>query len=102
MHSGPYTSLQAAVGHYRNPAASLQNYDGGQLRGDLQSLVFNQQQLNAGILNNLDQRVAQPLQLNGQEVQSIVAFLGSLTDPTAVSRAGNIPTNVPSGLPVND
>ena len=102
MHAGAYTSLQAVVGHYRNPANALRNYDGGQLRGDLQSLVFNQQQLNAGILNNLDPRVAQPLQLSGPEVQALVAFLGSLTDPTAVSRASDIPSNVPSGLPVND
>lgn len=101
MHSGPYTSLQAAVAHYRNPAASIENYNAGQLRGDLQSQVFNQQQLNAGILNNLDPRVA-PQQLNQQDVQNIVAFLNSLTDPTAVSRAADIPTNVPSGLPVND
>jgi cytochrome c peroxidase len=101
MHAGAYTTLGNAVAHYRNPANALRNYDGSQLRGDLQSLVFNQEQLNAGILDNLDQRVA-PQQLNGQDVQAIVAFLESLTDPTALSRANDVPTNVPSGLPVND
>jgi cytochrome c peroxidase len=101
MHSGSYTSLAAVVSHYRNPGAALRNYNSGQLRGDLQSLVFTQQQLNAGILNNLDQR-AQPQNLSGPDVQALVAFLDSLTDPTAVSRANDIPANVPSGLPVND
>ena len=101
MHDGAYTTLEAAVGHYRNPAASLQNYDAGQLRGDLQSLVFTQQQLNAGILNNLDPVLRNPIALNPQEVADIVAFLNALTDPAAVQRANDVPSNVPSGLPVN-
>lgn len=101
MHSGPYTTLNGVVAHYRNPANALRNYNGGQLRGDLQSLVFTQQQINAGILNNLDPQV-QPVQLNQQDVADIVAFLNALTDPTAVQRANDIPASVPSGLPVND
>ena len=102
MHSGPYASLEAVVGHYRNPGASLQNYNANQLRGDLQSLVFTQQQLNANILNNLDPVLQTPIALNNQDVADIVAFLNALTDPTAVQRATDIPANVPSGLPVND
>ena len=102
MHSGPYASLEAVVGHYRNPAASLQNYNSNQLRGDLQSLVFTQQQLSANILNNLDPVLRTPIALNNQDVADIVAFLNALTDPTAVQRASDVPANVPSGLPVND
>lgn len=102
MHSGPYTSLAAAVGHYRNPGASLRNYNAGQLRGDLQSLVSTQAQLNAGILNNIDPVIGAGIPLSNQDVQDLVAFLGALTDPTAVSRANDVPPSVPSGLPVND
>ena len=102
MHSGPYTSLEAVVGHYRNPATSLQNYNANQLRGDLQSLVFTQQQLNADILTNLDPVLRTPIPLNNQDVADIVAFLNALTDPTAVQRATDVPANVPGGLPVND
>lgn len=102
MHSGSYTTLTEVVRHYRNPGQALQNYDPSQLRGDLQPLVFTQQQLNANILNNLAPQLRNPNPLNNQEVADIVAFLGALTDPTAVQRATDIPANVPSGLPVND
>ena len=101
-HSGAYTSLHAVVAHYRNPAAALRNYDPGQLRGDLQSQVSVQQQLDAGILNNLDPRLVPPPQLNNQDVADIVAFLNSLTDPNVRALAGSRPATVPSGLPVTD
>jgi len=100
-HSGAYTSLTNIVTHYRNPAAQLRNYDAGQLRGDFQSLVSVQEQLNAGILDNLDPTLAQQLPLSAQDVADIVAFLESLSDTTAVSRANDVPDTVPSGLPVN-
>ena len=72
------------------------------MRGDLQSLVFTQQQLSANNLNNLDPVLRTPIALNNQDVADIVAFLNALTDPTAVQRASDVPANVPSGLPVND
>jgi cytochrome c peroxidase len=100
MHSGAYTSLGNVVRHYRNPAAALNQYDPTQLRSDLSSLVFTQQQLAAGILNNLDPIVAPPLPLNNGEVADLVAFLESLTDPNAQSNQA--PASVPSGLPVGN
>lgn len=99
MHSGPYTTLGAAVRHYRNPAQALRNYNPNQLRGDLQGQVSTAAQINAGVLNSIDPRAA-GVALNNAEVNDIVAFLNALTDPAAVQRANDIPANVPSGLPV--
>jgi cytochrome c peroxidase len=100
MHSGAYTTLAAVVRHYRNPRESLRNYDATQLRADLQGVVTVQQQIAAGALDSVDPIVDVPLPLNDQEVDQLVAFLGSLTDPAALQRADQRPASVPSGLPV--
>lgn len=97
MHAGAYTTLDAVVRHYRNPAQSLRNYDSSQLDPRLSGEVHVQEQLNAGILNTLDPLLA-PVALNNNEVDDLVAFLGSLTDPTAALVVA--PATVPSGLPV--
>ncbi len=100
MHSGAYTTLTAAVAHYRNPAQSLRNYNPNQLRADLRGEVHTADQLNAGILNTLDPLVNAPINLNQGDVADIVAFLESLTDPNATNTVGIVPPSVPSGLPV--
>ena len=99
MHAGAYTSLQATVRHYINPANALRNYNPNQLQPRFRGQVRVQEQLAAGILNNLDPVVAAPNPLNNQEVQDLVAFLESLTDP-ALDQV-QAPASVPSGLPVD-
>lgn len=98
MHAGAYTSLNAVVGHYRNPANSLRNYNPNQLDPRFRGQVRTAEQLAAGVLNNLDPQLA-PVQLNGNDVDDLVAFLESLTDPTAA--AVTAPATVPSGFPVD-
>jgi cytochrome c peroxidase len=50
----------------------------------------------------LDALVRSPLTLSDAEVDDLVAFLRSLTDPAARDLSGTIPPSVPSGLPVAD
>lgn len=100
MHSGSYTSLAAVVRHYINPGQALRNYNAGQLDPRFQTQVHVADQLAAGVLNNLDPALAAPNPLNANEVNDLVSFLESLTDPGALQVT--VPTRVPSGLPVAD
>jgi cytochrome c peroxidase len=100
MHDGAYTTLEAAVRHYQNVPTVQQNYDPTQLRADLRDSAKVDPTTTAAVLATLDQRVSTPLNLTDGEVQEIVAFLRSLTDPAAVDQSAEIPASVPSGLPV--
>lgn len=97
-HSGAYTSLEAVVRHYINPARALQAYDPGQLEARLQGQVHNQESIAAGLLQSLDPVLRQPNPLNDGQVADLVEFLRSLTDPAPLPAA---PPSVPSGLPVD-
>ncbi len=97
-HSGAYTSLEAVVRHYINPARALQTYDPAQLEARLQGQVHNQESIAAGLLDNLDPVLRQPNPLDDAQVADLVDFLRSLTDPTPLPAA---PPSVPSGLPVD-
>lgn len=97
-HSGAYTTLEAVVRHYINPAQAVQNYDPSQLDPRLQSQVHVQESIAAGLLQSIDPVLRQPNPLNPQEVGDLVEFLRSLTDPNPAPAA---PPSVPSGLPVD-
>jgi cytochrome c peroxidase len=102
MHDGAYTTLEAAVRHYLNTATALRAYDASQLREDLRpSHVSDPSTLDA-MAATLDALVQAPLALSDAEVDDLVRFLKSLTDPAARDLSGAIPPSVPSGLPVGD
>ena len=100
MHDGAYTTLEAAVRHYVDPAASLTNYDPSVLRPELQGTYLDDPAQLERILQTLDERVAVPLTLSDADVADLVAFLRSLTDPAASGLGALVPETVPSGLPV--
>ncbi|MBL0212247.1 MAG: cytochrome-c peroxidase [Holophagaceae bacterium] len=101
-HAGGYASLKAVVRHHLNPRQSLQTYDPNQLPSRFASQVRNQDIIQAGVFNTLDPIVAAPLALSEAEVGDLVEFLHSLTDPGALDQSGEVPSSVPSGLPVPD
>ncbi|MCA8913301.1 MAG: c-type cytochrome, partial [Planctomycetes bacterium] len=100
MHNGAFTTLQEVVNHYRNKAQSTNGFTGQNMvqAADLASTLLP--------TNNVLQTPSQlflnvPGNLTAQQVNDIVAFLNALTDPDAVNRLNEIPTSVPSGLPVD-
>ncbi|MBA3522597.1 MAG: cytochrome-c peroxidase [Gemmatimonadales bacterium] len=99
MHDGAFTTLRAAVAHYLDVPASLRSYDASQLDPALQGSVLNDAASVERILAALDPRVSGRLDLSDAEVDAIVEFLKSLTDPEPLPSA---PATVPSGLPVQD
>lgn len=98
MHSGSYTSLEAVVNHYRNPANSIRNYNAAQLDPRFRNQVHVQEQINLGILGSISPLI-QPVGLSNNDVNDLVAFLNSLTTDGAGSIAA--PARVPSGMPID-
>lgn len=102
MHDGAYTTLDAAVRHYRDVSESLTGYDDQVLRPELQGTYLDDLGYLEAILQTLDDRVATPISLSESDVADIVAFLRSLTDPGATDLGHLVPAEVPSGLPVGE
>lgn len=102
MHNGAYRTLESVVRHYTNPDSAHRAYDVTQLdlalrtthRGDATSM--------STVLKNLDFLLQPGVRLTPAEQADLVAFLKSLTDPTARDLSSAIPASVPSGLPVRD
>lgn len=102
MHDGAYTTLTAAVAHYRNPTASLRNFDAGQLAALLQGLVDRNPARQDARALAIDNRVRDGTRLNDGELADLVAFLNALTDASARDLSAFVPASVPSGLPLDD
>ena len=100
MHDGAYASLEAVVHHYNNVDSALKSYDVSQLDPSLRASYHGDAATIKALLSSLDPRLQQPLGLSEGELKTLVAFLKSLTDPSARDMSGVIPSSVPSGLPV--
>jgi cytochrome c peroxidase len=100
MHNGAYTTLEAVVRHYDNASLALSEYDASEHVPGLSGMVHTDPATIALILETLDHRLRQPIDLSDTEKRDIVAFLEALTDPTARDLRPLIPARVPSGLPV--
>jgi cytochrome c peroxidase len=102
MHNGAYPTLAAVVRHYANADSAHRNYDVAQLDPALRATHRNDATTIDRVLTGLDFNVRSPLRLTPTEQQLLVAFLKSLTDPSARDLSSVIPASVPSGLPVRE
>jgi cytochrome c peroxidase len=102
MHNGAYTRIDAVVRHYRDPRAALRSYDPAQLDPRIAPLVHNDPATAEAILVTLDTAVLPRRSLSEEDIDLIVSFLRSLTDPAAYLQLHQIPDRVPSGLPLAD
>jgi cytochrome c peroxidase len=100
MHDGAYATLEGVVHHYNNVDSAVKSYDISQLEPSLRSSYHGDAATIKTLLSSLDGRLQQPLALTEDELKTLVAFLKSLTDPSARDMSGVIPSSVPSGLPV--
>ncbi len=128
-HSGAYASLEAVVRHHLDPVASLDVYEvpEGLLApvGEVLETTAQGPKLETRALSperreaflerdtwvqrqpELRARIAaanelEPNALSDAQVDDLLAFLESLTDPASKDLSGLIPETVPSGLPVVD
>jgi cytochrome c peroxidase len=102
MHDGAYATLEAVVHHYNNVDSAVKAYDLSQLDPSLRASYHGDAATIKALLSTLDGRLQQPLGLSEDELKTLVAFLKSLTDPSARDMIGVVPASVPSGLPVPD
>ena len=96
-HDGAFTTLRGWVEHYSESDLKLRAYDPLQLEPLLEGTLLP----TAGeILLTRDSRLT-TLVLKPQAVNDILEFLKALTDPGARDLSRVVPTQVPSGLPVD-
>jgi cytochrome c peroxidase len=100
MHDGAFTTLEATVRHHLDPITSLRNYDPSQLTVLLADKCQNQPGSLAAIEQWYTDNASAGVQLSDEEMQQLLAFLDSLTSPSALDLNHTIPSSVPSGLPV--
>ena len=128
-HAGAFSSLEAVVRHHLNPVESLRNYsieneqllpfefalettaNGPRLEDEwvtnnrLNDFLKRDSwvQQHPELRNKIEQaNELQPIDLADREVDDLLAFLESLTDPTTLDLSHLVPESVPSGLPVED
>lgn len=101
-HDGAYDSLEAVLRHHLDPAGSLANYDTSQIvvpsRADLDAkdlVVQNDAARRAAIADASELGVTN---LSDNQVESLLAFLHTLTDNACIDLRRNVPKSVPSGL----
>ena len=83
-HAGAYTTLEATVRHYINPQHAIDDYDWSQLK---QPGLQNLDKMKQNTQQALDHSnfALTPQTLNDTEVDQLVAFLRTLTDPCTKS-----------------
>ena len=105
-HSGAFAELESVVYHHLDAPGSLNSYDREQVslpgRSDLDAIDFvvmedpvRREEIAA--LNELE-----PSTLKKRELEQLLDFLHSLTDPAAQDMRMDVPPRVPSGLPIWD
>jgi cytochrome c peroxidase len=102
MHNGVYATLEAVVRHYNNGDSALKAFDPSEVDPSLRASYHGDPATIAKIRTTMDGRLQRPLGLTVEEQSQIVAFLKSLTDPSARDMKSVIPASVPSGLPVKN
>ena len=104
-HAGSYTSLEAVVRHHLNPEDALSRYDNSQLTQTGIQNLDKLQSNSAKALEKLEadraagKSVLQNVDLSEAQVDDLVAFLKSLTDPCVKDKNCMSPWVVD---PVND
>lgn len=95
-HAGAYTDLRAFVLAHLDPVTALETYDLGQAR--LPDMDVDDLRESYDAIAQVAQPAGPPM--SDTQITALLAFLDTLTDPTApVGRLG-VPDAVPSGLPV--
>ncbi len=98
MHNGAYTSLEAAVRHQLNPGYELDNYDPSQLEPEFRGAVHQEKHVIREVKKTMAPEYKLPSHFTEEEVGDLVAFLRSMTSPSARDLAHTVPDSVPSRL----
>ncbi|MBO9451642.1 c-type cytochrome [Tropicibacter sp. R16_0] len=101
-HAGAYATLDAVIRHHLDPAQSLQDYTPEQ--AVLPGEVFETDHVLMTQGREVDDiaraNALHARQLTDDQIADLLAFLGALTDETALKGRLGVPDSVPSGLTV--
>ena len=100
-HAGAHLDLAAFLRAHADPVAALDSYDPSQailpaFDSDDFAILGSPADLEA-IRSSVTR---QPIRLGDDEIEALIAFLASLSDPASIAGRLGIPATVPSGLPV--
>ena len=99
MHNGAYATLEAAVRHELDPTRGLAKYDDSQLEPEFRVAVHREEEIIRDVKRTMPAEAKLPLaRLNDKEFSDLIAFIKSLTSPSARDLSHTIPKAVPSGL----
>ena len=105
-HGGTFLSLYEVVNYHLNPAKYISSYKADDAFMNYRADFFN---IDFAVMSNplIRQNILQRNEYAGadlkeSEVNDLVEFLKSLTDPRSRDMSDLIPESVPSGLPVED
>ena len=103
-HAGAFDTLEAMVRHHLDTVGSLHSYDPEQVRlaprADLNALdfeVMQDAQLRSDIAAASE---LAPRHLSNEDFENLLDFLRALTDRDSIDLRSDVPTSVPSGIPV--
>lgn len=101
-HSGAFTDLEDFIRHHINPESGLETYHRQSTLPSLSGIkadwaVMDDKAKVAEISDAVDM---EPIELSDDQLSSLIAFLGALTDKTSLDGRLGIPAEVPSGLSV--
>ncbi|WP_420629376.1 FG-GAP-like repeat-containing protein [Candidatus Leptofilum sp.] len=99
MHNGAYATLEAVIRHHLNPREAVTTYDFGQLSLLVLAEDSGDTAVHTVALNAPSFAIPQ-VTLTDSEITVLLAFLESLTSPSALDLSHTIPDSVPSGLQV--
>jgi cytochrome c peroxidase len=103
-HSGAFATLEAMVRHHLDTVQSLESYDRSQValpaRDDLDALDFSVMDDPALRADIAAANELEPIHLTEEEIANLIEFLHALTDPGSLDLRRDVPTSVPSGLPL--
>lgn len=102
-HTGAYATLEGIVRHHLDPVAGLNSYDRSQiivpaLAGAQDWAVMDDP---AELIAIANANELKPIALTDTEVENLIDFLHTLTDPISKDGRLGVPKTVPSGLPVD-
>ena len=101
MHNGAYETLEDVIRHKMDPVEGLWNFDSSHLSPIFRAQVHTQEKELNRVEKFLSDEALNVPKLDDDEVDDLVAFLHSLTSPSATDLTHLVPDTVPSELPLN-
>ena len=100
-HDGAYQDLADVVRHHLDVQTATTQYAQSPDKGRLSPFLVTTLRSSAPLLAVLDPLVATPKALTPAELADLLAFLSAQSAYDASPLATDIPTSVPSGMPVD-